>query len=82
MYNKRYTIEGVQKIFKDKGIKAILGGEIQKDFFELSEPEEPAERVEIKEIEVCRLSEKQRNILQDAKKELSLISESLKKLAS
>ena len=82
LYNKRYTIEGVQKIFKDRGIKAILGGEIQKDFFELPEPEESAERVEIKEIEVCRLSEKQRNILQDAKKELSLISESLKKLAS
>ena len=37
---------------------------------------------EIKEVEVCRLSEKQRGILQDAKKELSLISESLKKLAS
>lgn len=82
LYNKRYTIEGVQKIFKDRGIKAILGGEIQKDFFELSEPEEPAGKVEIKEVEVCRLSEKQRNILQDAKKELSLISESLKKLAS
>ncbi len=82
LYNKRYTIEGVQKIFKDRGIKAILGGEIQKDFFELPEPEEPAGKVEIKEVEVCRLSEKQRNILQDAKKELSLISESLKKLAS
>ena len=40
------------------------------------------EAVEIKEVEVCRLSEKQRGILQDAKKELSLISESLKKLAS
>lgn len=82
LYNKRYTIEGVQKIFKDKGLKAILGGEIQKDFFELSEPEEPTQPVEIKEIEVCRLSEKQRQILQDAQKELSLISESLKKLAS
>lgn len=82
LYNKRYTIEGVQKIFKDKGLKAILGGEIQKDFFELPEPEEPTQPVEIKEIEVCRLSEKQRQILQDAQKELSLISESLKKLAS
>lgn len=82
LYNKRYTIEGVQKIFKDKGLKAILGGEIQKDFFELSEPEEPTQPLEIKEIEVCRLSEKQRQILQDAQKELSLISESLKKLAS
>ena len=34
MYNKRYTIEGVQKVFKEKGLKNILGEEIQKDFFE------------------------------------------------
>lgn len=33
LYEKRYTIEGVQKVFKDKGIKNILGDEIQKDFF-------------------------------------------------
>lgn len=34
LYNKRYTIEGVQKLFKEKGLKNILGEEIQKDFFE------------------------------------------------
>lgn len=34
LYNKRYTIEGVQKVFKEKGLKNILGEEIQKDFFE------------------------------------------------
>lgn len=34
LYDKRFTIEGVQKIFKEKGLKAILGEEIQKDFFE------------------------------------------------
>jgi len=34
LYEKRYTIEGVQKLFKEKGVKAILGEEIQKDFFE------------------------------------------------
>ena len=34
LYEKRYTIEGVQKLFKNKGLKAILGEEIQKDFFE------------------------------------------------
>lgn len=33
LYDKRYTIEGVQKLFKEKGLKAILGEEIQKDFF-------------------------------------------------
>ncbi len=34
LYEKRYTIEGVQKIFKEYGIKAFLNGDIQKDFFE------------------------------------------------
>ncbi len=34
LYDRRYTIEGVQKLFKEKGVKAILGEEIQKDFFE------------------------------------------------
>ena len=39
LYEKRYTIEGVQKVFKEKGLKYLLGEEIQKDFFEV--PEEP-----------------------------------------
>ncbi len=33
LYDERYTIEGVQKLFKEKGLKAIMGEEIQKDFF-------------------------------------------------
>lgn len=33
LYEKRYTIEGVQKVFKEKGVKNLLGEEIQKDFF-------------------------------------------------
>ena len=36
LYEKRYTIEGVQKIFKEHGVKAFLNGDIQKDFFESS----------------------------------------------
>ena len=79
LYDKRLTIEGVQKLFKDKGIKSILGGEIQKDFFEISEPEEtPSTNVEIKEIEICRLSEKQRKLLQEAKDRLLQIMEEMK----
>ncbi len=39
LYDKRYTIEGVQKLFKEKGIKAVVGEEIQKDFFEEVTPE-------------------------------------------
>ena len=34
LYNRRYTIEGVQKLFKNRTLKDILGTEIQKDFFE------------------------------------------------
>lgn len=34
LYDRRYTIEGVQKVFKEKGVKALMGEEIQKDFFE------------------------------------------------
>ncbi len=34
LYEKRYTIEGVQKVLKEKGVKNLLGEEIQKDFFE------------------------------------------------
>lgn len=39
LYNRRYTIEGVQKLFKRKGIKNLVGEEIQKDFFEVPEAE-------------------------------------------
>lgn len=36
LYDQRYTIEGVQKLFKEKGLKGLVGEEIQKDFFEAS----------------------------------------------
>lgn len=38
LYNRRYTIEGVQKLFKNRSQKDILGSEIQKDFFEEETP--------------------------------------------
>ena len=34
LYEKRYTIEGVQKLLKEKVLKVIVGEEIQKDFFD------------------------------------------------
>ncbi len=37
LYDRRYTIEGVQKLFKEKGTKNLVGEEIQKDFFEVPE---------------------------------------------
>lgn len=39
LYEKRYTIEGVQKVFKEKGLKNLMGEEIQKDFFEEAAPD-------------------------------------------
>lgn len=76
LYEKRYTIEGVQKLFKDKGLKAILGGEIQKDFFDLS-AENVAEEVQ----EVAGgFTVTQRQVLMEAYDELKQIEEDLKKL--
>lgn len=41
LYDRRYTIEGVQKLFKEKGVKAVVGEEIQKDFFDGTVLKEP-----------------------------------------
>lgn len=41
LYEKRYTIEGVQKVFKEKGVKNLLGEEIQKDFLK-QKPKSPS----------------------------------------
>ena len=40
LYEKRYTIEGVQKLFKNRTVKDILGSEIQEDLFETIEKTE------------------------------------------
>lgn len=37
LYNQRYTIEGVQKLIKEKGLKAFIGEEIMPDFFDAPE---------------------------------------------
>ncbi len=65
LYDKRYTIEGVQKLFKTKGIKAIVGEEIQKDFFDVSE-----QSIEIDDKSRTVLTELQKQ-LTDIEKELS-----------
>jgi DNA-binding transcriptional MerR regulator len=33
LHERKYTIAGVQKVLKEKGIKSVVGEEIQKDFF-------------------------------------------------
>lgn len=51
LYNRRYTIEGVQKLFKNRSLKDILGTEIQKDFFEEDElPAVTEETAKLKEL--------------------------------
>lgn len=65
LYDKRYTIEGVQKVIKEKGLKALLGEEIQKDFFAES-------------LEQIDLSEKNKELLNEVSSELKSLSESLK----
>lgn len=37
LYNQRYTIEGVQRLIKEKGLKYFIGDEIQKDLIEMIE---------------------------------------------
>lgn len=69
LYEKRYTIEGVQKLFKEKGVKAILGEEIQKDFFE-----ETADSVE--------LNEESRKLISYVRGELKNMSEELERTLS
>lgn len=37
LYDERYTIEGVQRLIKEKGIKSLVGEEIQRDLIDLME---------------------------------------------
>ena len=64
LYDKRYTIEGVQKLFKEKGLKNLLGEEIQKDFFD----ENPAN---------IELSEESREFLNSLRTQLQEITKDL-----
>ncbi len=64
LYEKRYTIEGVQKVFKEKGIKELLGEEIQKDFF-------------AEEAEEVSLDEKSRRLITNIIGELKTLREEL-----
>ena len=72
LYERRYTIEGVQKLFKNRSLKDILGTEIQKDFFEDNEPA----------AEQSSAAEAVQEVVRAAAAELSEISRELKKLAA
>lgn len=72
LYERRYTIEGVQKLFKNRSLKDILGTEIQKDFFE--DDESTAEQ--------SLAAEAVQEVVRAAAAELSEISRELKQLAA
>ena len=72
LYERRYTIEGVQKLFKNRSLKDILGTEIQKDFFEDDEPA----------AEQSSAAEAAQEVVRAAAAELSEISRELEQLAA
>lgn len=72
LYERRYTIEGVQKLFKNRSLKDILGTEIQKDFFEDDGPA----------AEQSSAAEAVQEVVRAAAAELSEISRELKQLAA
>ncbi|MBP3687998.1 MAG: MerR family transcriptional regulator [Alphaproteobacteria bacterium] len=69
LYDRRYTIEGVQKLFKNRSLKDILGEEIQKDFFEDDMPQEASSELSTETIKdaVQALSELKNDLLMLAK---------------
>ena len=71
LHEKRYTIEGVQKMFKEKGIKAIIGEEIQKDFF--AEAPQSAEMDEKTREILVKLQEQLKSIKSDLQQALKAV---------
>ena len=67
LYDRRYTIEGVQKLFKNRSVKDILGTEIQKDFFE-------------EEVVVSPSNELKTDIIKNTIKELKELKDELQSL--
>lgn len=87
LYENRYTIEGAQRLIKEKGIKALLGdgAEIQKDFFADDEPDlplglEPIEKkVEEPEIPLEIINADVLERVAEAVDELKVLSNNLKR---
>lgn len=67
LHDQRYTIEGVQKLFKEKGIKSLVGEPVQEDFFETSvaEPTEDCRKL------LSSISQELQNIRDKLQKALS-----------
>ncbi len=72
LYDQRYTIEGVQKLFKEKGVKNLVGEEIQKDFFGAPEQLEEIDGTS-REI-ICSLLDQLKNMREDLSSALAKVS--------
>lgn len=79
LYNKRYTIEGVQKVFKQYGVKSFLNGDIQKDFFAPEDQEQnDLPQVQEKIVEVSKLLPSQIEKLNALREDLLSLQDELK----
>lgn len=79
LYNKRYTIEGVQKVFKQYGVKSFLNGDIQKDFFAPEDQEQnDFPQVQEKIVEVNKLLPSQIEKLNALREDLLSLQDELK----
>ena len=82
LYGNRYTIEGAQRLIKEKGLKNLLGfDEIQKDFFEdIVVPENDAVVFQNDIVpEKSPLSADLREKVSEAVRELKLLQQKLKR---
>lgn len=80
LYNKRYTIEGVQKILKSNKMKDLLGESIQSDFFEQDNVAELAASepdTQTLPVNNCRISEDYKNELKSLIMDLEQIKKQL-----
>ncbi len=72
LHSERYTIEGVQKLFKEKGIKNFVGNTILDDLF--------AEELSSDETSADNASSLSNDILKNVIEELSSIKSELQKV--
>lgn len=70
LHEERYTIEGVQKLFKEKGIKNFVGETIQEDFFADETPQTPSQNTEKNSDMIKNLISELKNIKEELQKNI------------
>lgn len=77
LYQERYTIEGVQKLFKDKGIKSFVGEAILDDLFAENKAAEHTEAEVEKAGQTVNGNEDNKEYLAEIIRELAIIKQEL-----